>query len=153
MKVKSWKYVLDSSYSEDGFCHLETMHKKKRTVLKPQLLVLVGRVQEQRPQPRKSVLGWSPSEDGFLRIKTMYSRMAPKPSCFCFSKIRGSCPSESSFCCSEMEVRGIAPRTNLLVPVRRLQKMSQAWKNFPEFKSHWRCFLYLETNYSQTFLQ
>jgi hypothetical protein len=36
-----------------------------RTAPRPKLFVSVRRLQEQRPQPRKTVMGSSPSEDGF----------------------------------------------------------------------------------------
>jgi hypothetical protein len=45
-------------------------------------LILVGRLQEQRPQPQKTVLGLNPSEDGFCSLETNHDRRtAPGPKC------------------------------------------------------------------------
>jgi hypothetical protein len=70
-KATTLKFVLDLSSSE-FFFYLET--KNRITVSRQNFFVLVARVQEQRPQPQKSVLGSSPGQDGSCRSVTKHHR-------------------------------------------------------------------------------
>jgi hypothetical protein len=57
----SEKSVLGLSPGEGGFCSTETKHDR-RTAPRPKLFVSTKRLQEQRSQPQKSVLGSSPGK-------------------------------------------------------------------------------------------
>jgi hypothetical protein len=67
-RLKLRKSVLSSSPSEGGSCTSEIKHDR-RTAPRPKLFVSKRRLQEQRPQPQKSVLGSSPGENVFVAWK------------------------------------------------------------------------------------
>jgi hypothetical protein len=62
------RIVLSSSPGEGGSCSSETKHDR-RTAPKPKLFASKRRLQKERPQPRKTVLGSSASEDGSVSRK------------------------------------------------------------------------------------
>jgi hypothetical protein len=70
------------SPGEGGSCSSETKHNR-RTAPRPKLFVSERRLQKQRHQTRKIVLGSSPGEDGFYSLETKHDkRTAPGPKLF-----------------------------------------------------------------------
>jgi hypothetical protein len=67
------KSALGLTPGEDGFCILETKHDR-RTSQRPKLCVATRGLQEQRPQPRKTVPDLSPGEDDFCNSKAKHDR-------------------------------------------------------------------------------
>jgi hypothetical protein len=61
------KTVLRSNLGEGGFCSWESKHDS-RTAPRPKLFVSARRLQEQKSQPRKCVLGSSTGKDSFVCI-------------------------------------------------------------------------------------
>jgi hypothetical protein len=85
----------------------------KRTAPKTKLSASAGRLEEQRPQPRKYVLGSSPGEGGFCSLETKHNKRAAPRIKFSASAGRlqeqrpqsrkfvpGSSPGEDGFCSS-----------------------------------------------------
>jgi hypothetical protein len=58
------KSAICSSPVEDGFCSSGSQHDRRKAP-RTELVVSVKRLQEQRPQPQKTVLCLSPNENGF----------------------------------------------------------------------------------------
>jgi hypothetical protein len=65
------KTILGLISKEEGFCSLETKHNRM-TMPRPELFVSKRRLQKQRPQPLKTVLGSIPGEDVFCNEVTEY---------------------------------------------------------------------------------
>jgi hypothetical protein len=57
--------TVPSSSPGEGGSHSSGSKHNRKTAPRPKLFISVRRLQEQRPQPRKIVLGTSPDEDGF----------------------------------------------------------------------------------------
>jgi hypothetical protein len=75
------KNFLSSIPGEGDSCSSETMHDK-RTAPRLKLFVLQRRLQEQRPKPRKTVLGSNPDEDVFRISETKHHRTAQRAKLF-----------------------------------------------------------------------
>jgi hypothetical protein len=74
-----------TSPPEDSFCSLGTKHDR-RTAPKPKLFAPVTRLQEQRPQLQKTVLGSSPDEDGFSSLETKHNRTVQRTKLFVLAR-------------------------------------------------------------------
>jgi hypothetical protein len=77
--------VLGSSPSEGGSCSLETRHDRTR-VPRPKLFILMRRLKEQRPQPRKTVLGWVPVKMVPVTWKQAWLKSGTKTKDVCFKE-------------------------------------------------------------------
>jgi hypothetical protein len=129
-RSKLLKIVLSSSPSEGGFCSSETKHDR-RTARRSKLFVAVRKLQKERPEPRKTVLGSSDGENAFVAWKLRTIEEWNLDNIVCFAEeITGSKVTNPKSALVLSPVEDVGFRENFSRDIQRYASNDQAYGKF-----------------------